>query len=215
MIEYTYKHSTKSGPKTVYMLSCEILTEVVNSHVFPDSLAELCRNGCINYNKKWCCPPNAKPFNILSKSFGRAIITCMYLHTDEFSHVQNKYLRIKAANMVLKKLSNRLSKEVEQALNGHALLNGSCNLCRPCNYKISLPCKRPEQMRYSMEATGINVENLLKEVFEFELQWYTAKSMPTYTSVVSCVLHNNMGGFDESLFTNKSFAELSCDARQK
>lgn len=205
---YEYRCLTKSGPKTVYIMICETAIEVLRNHVAPDVITKLCRDGCINFNKKWSCPPHAEKFDILSKPFSRAIITCMYIYTDEFCYVQNKYLRIKAANMVLKKLSNHLAREAEQTLGAYALLNGSCTLCRPCECKKGLPCKRPEQLRYSMEATGINVASLLQAVFGFELQWYSRDFMPLYTSVASCVLYNNTCRVDDAHFTNKSFANF-------
>jgi len=188
-MEYKCKHQTKSGIKNVHILLKESSVDIIGKHFHPSEVIELCRKGCINYNKKWCCPPLSELFDKLSNGYDRAIILCMYLFTDEFCHVKHKYLRIRAANMLLKGLSNKLSRGFESKLDGYALLNGSCNLCKPCGMKMRQHCKKPEKMRYSMEATGINVSNLLSEVLGFDLQWYSAERMPEYTSVASCVLY--------------------------
>ncbi len=45
-------------------------------------------------------------------------------------------------------------------------------------------------MRYSLEATGIDVSDLCFNCFKLPLQWYEKKSFPKYQGVVSVVLCN-------------------------
>ena len=52
------------------------------------------------------------------------------------------------------------------------------------------PCKHPDRMRYSMEATGLNVQRLSLDFLEHELLWYKDKTLPRYTSAVTLVLYN-------------------------
>lgn len=82
---------------------------------------------------------------------------------------------------------------------GYALLSGSCRLCKPCQCKEGLPCKRPNKMRYSMEATGLNVQQLSLDYLEHELLWYKDKTLPRYTSTVTLVLYNK-DFFQENMF---------------
>jgi len=189
-MKYEYRHYVKSGIKNIHILLEKASVMDIRKHFDPEIVIKQCRIGCINYSKKWCCPPHSELFNKLSKGFDSVVILCMYLYTEEFGHVTNKYLRIRAANMVLKSLSNKLSRKIESELNGYALLNGSCNICKPCNLKKELPCKKTAQRRYSMEATGLNVDSLLRDILKFNLQWYNPGYMPVYTSVASCVLYN-------------------------
>lgn len=68
--------------------------------------------------------------------------------------------------------------------------SGSCRLCKPCYCKMGKPCKHPDRMRYSMEATGLNVQRLSLDFLEHELLWYKDKTLPRYTSAVTLVLYN-------------------------
>lgn len=46
-------------------------------------------------------------------------------------------------------------------------------------------------MRFSLEATGIDVGDLLKKVFNFELKWFKNGKLPEYQSIVGGFLTNN------------------------
>ena len=72
------------------------------------------------------------------------------------------------------------------------LSNGSCRLCKPCGLKREEnKCLRPSKVRYSMEATGLNVSDICLTFFNHELLWYKDKLAPRYSSVVSCLLTND------------------------
>ena len=110
---------------------------------------------------------------------------------DKYLDIKNKYLALKAANVTLKTVIEKMARELEEQLKGYALLSGSCRLCKPCNCKIGKPCKRPQKMRYSMEAAHLDVNKISTEKLEHPLLWYKNKQLPQYTSTVSLVLTNN------------------------
>ena len=155
---------------------------------------EACRTGCPNFAKKRSCPPYSNDYENIAKNYCYALLICVYTDMEKYADIKNKYLALKAANVTLKTLVEKMARQLEEELNGYALLSGSCRLCKPCNKKVNMPCKRPEKMRYSMEATHLNVGIMTKENLGHELLWYREKTLPKYTSTVSLVLTNQLVG---------------------
>lgn len=151
---------------------------------------EKCRNGCPNYNKKWSCPPFSLSYDKVSSKYNNAIIISFSTSMDKYIDIKNKYLAIKAANVTLKCFIEKVSRKIEKEVNGYSLLSGSCRLCKPCQCKQQKSCKRSEDMRYSMEATYLDVSALTKEILSHELLWYENKVLPKYTSTVTMILTN-------------------------
>ena len=97
---------------------------------------------------------------------------------------------MKAANVTLKNLIEKVARKIEMEAKGYALLSGSCRYCRPCACKANQICKHPDKMRYSMEAAYLNVQAICEELLDFELLWYEKKILPQYTSTVSLIFFN-------------------------
>jgi hypothetical protein len=107
--------------------------------------------------------------------------------------MNRKYNTIRMANVVAKSIQRKAFKYTsEQELNKSTkyLANGSCRLCRPCNLIKNEPCKYPQLMHPSLEATGIDVNDLITNAFGFELQWYKKDKFPDYQCVVGGILTN-------------------------
>ena len=121
---------------------------------------EACKTGCPNYGLKWSCPPFSKVYDKLSERYKYAYILVFSTSMDKYMDIKNKYLAIKAANSTLKSEIEKLSRKIEDNQGGYALLSGSCRLCKPCNKKLGKPCKNPDKMRYSMEATYLDVSSI-------------------------------------------------------
>lgn len=155
----------------------------------------LCREGCINYNKKWSCPPYSPSFLSYSNDFNICLLILMSCPLSQFNYVKTEYMKVKTSNSILKSQSNRLSKFLENELSGKMLSNGSCRLCKPCSKKVSSgDCKHPEQIRFSLESLGLNVQSISQDFFSHDLQWYQSKLCPEYSTVMSGVLTNNILG---------------------
>ena len=152
---------------------------------------EACKTGCPNYGLKWSCPPFSKVYYKLSERYKYAYILVFSTSMDKYVDIKNKYLAIKAANSTLKSEIEKLSRKIEEDQDGYALLSGSCRLCKPCNKKLGKPCKKPDKMRYSMEATYLDVSSISKELLGHELKWYKKNCLPEYTSTVCTILVNN------------------------
>lgn len=106
-----------------------------------------------------------------------------------FSNIKNEYLRVKAANSMLKsradKYMHRLAEEY-----GRYISTGSCRCCKPCKFQSGEPCAHPKLMAYSFEALGIDVGALINVYFDYPLLWYKKGELPEYTSVVCGLLTN-------------------------
>ena len=147
---------------------------------------ELCKK-CKNYGKKYACPPNSPEFNTLCKKEGLFVV----LFKCNLEQIKNtsEYNKIRIANSVMKSRIDKLMRALEENLENKFkfLSSGSCRLCKKCNFEKQLPCKYPLKMRFSLEATGINVEKITKELFGLPLLWYNHAShkAPEYTCVVA------------------------------
>lgn len=107
-----------------------------------------------------------------------------------FSEIKNKYLRVKAANAMLKSRADRYMRVMADKY-GKYISTGSCRLCKPCKCKEGKPCAHPDVMAYSFEALGIDVGALVDRLFDYPLLWYRKGILPEYTSVVCGLLTND------------------------
>lgn len=209
-IFYTETPSTNIEVKVKYNISpSDELVRYEDKETFQN----LCEKGCPTYNKKWACPPFSPSYSKYSKNYTSALIICFYIGLGQFGYIKNDYLKVKAANSILKSRMDKFLRSLEGQYGGKLLSNGSCRLCKPCSCKDkNSGCKEPDKMRYSMEALGLNVGEISKNVLNHELFWYRKNQLPLYTSVVSCLLNNsgnlNLQTIEETLTT--SFAKNHC-----
>ena len=158
--------------------------------------SKLCKDGCKNYDRKWCCPPHSPGFSTLAQPWEKLYVVFLHIPMDGFSDVKNSYLRVKAANSMLKSRADKFVRIVSKN-NGRAISTGSCRLCKPCHFQKGEPCAHPRLMAYSFEALGINVNAMVTDLFTVPLQWYKTGVMPEYTSVVCGVLTNSSFSLDD------------------
>lgn len=192
MYQWSFQHKTPSSLITIHAKSIVVpakdLLSYENKHVFD----RLCRIGCVNFNKKWSCPPYSPSYSKLSDGYSNLLLILLYSYLDQFDYIQNKYTKVRAGNVILKSLAERSLRHLEKIFDGIMISNGSCRLCRPCTLKLGkTECKRPEKMRYSMESLGLNVIKISTDYFDHKLLWYRKKEVPLYTSVVSGLLTNS------------------------
>ena len=149
----------------------------------------LCKSGCPNYGRKWSCPPYSPGYSAYYKDYPHVLLVLFWCTLDQFSYAGTEIIKVKAANSILKSSIDRFMRSLAQEFNGVMLSNGSCRLCRPCSRKTGTDgCKRPEEMRFSMEALGLDVSSISKDFFDHPLMWYKNKKAPLYSSVISCLL---------------------------
>lgn len=152
--------------------------------------SRLCLEGCKNYNKKWSCPPLSPDYSFFSRGYQYLTLFVLCMEMEQFGHIKNGYLKVKAANVMMKSRIDRyLRTKLEM---GRMISTGSCRLCRSCKLNLGCPCAHPEKMAYSFEALGVNVGALTDAVCNHKLLWYSPGKLPLYTSVVAGFLSNYM-----------------------
>lgn len=190
MISYVLNHTTSNGTQNINLLIHIMPIEKVLSCTHEEEIRNCCKTGCVNYGKKWSCPPYSKKFSavVKSKEHDAAIVIVGYINLCDMEYISNPYQRVKAANMILKSKCEKIARNLESEFKGYSLLSGSCNLCKPCQKKRNLSCKKPTMVRYSLESTGVNVEELLENNCGYKLLWYKKGEKLPYTSVVTVIL---------------------------
>lgn len=153
---------------------------------------ELCKNGCPNYKMKWSCPPYSPFYHEILKGYGFLTVCALTVRLNQFDYIRRDYLKIKAANSILKSRADRMLRE-SVSENYKGISTGSCRKCKPCRCKLNEPCRNPSKVMYSFEALGVNVSHMVKDLFNFELQWYSKGLLPEYTSVVVGILSKEKG----------------------
>ena len=194
---------------SVQVKGCSLSSADVLKNYFEGSaIEESCKIGCPNYGRKWSCPPFSKPFPQIAGSYLSACLLCFSTEMRSYSDIKNRYLAVKAANVTLKSLIEQCARQIENETGGYALLSGSCRQCKPCRCKSGLPCQHPDKMRYSMEATALNVQRICHDFLDHRLLWYKDKKLPEYTSVVSLILCNqNLSCYDLEKLVNRVIVE--------
>lgn len=157
---------------------------------------ELCKEGCPNYKMKWSCPPYAPYYHDISKEYTFLTVCLLTVQLSQFNYINSDYLKIKAANSILKSRADKMLREnIEGKYKG--ISTGSCRMCKPCRCKLKEPCRNPSKIMYSFEALGIDVSSMTKDLFNFELQWYRKGLLPEHTSVVVGILSEEKVNVEE------------------
>jgi len=169
---------------------CLASSTEISTYVDKEKFDKLCLNGCPNFKKKWSCPPYAPIFMNFIANWNK--LFTIYIHTNmsQFFYIKNDYLKIKAANSILKSRADKFLRQMAVKY-GSYISTGSCRLCKPCKCKIGQACAHPELMTYSFEAMGVDVGELVAGQFQKPLLWYKPHYLPEYTSVVCGLLTND------------------------
>lgn len=183
--------STKSALIQYEVEICSLTPKECYSFEDKEKFRLLCADGCMNYKMKWSCPPYSPSFRDFSLSWDMLYILYLRVDTNQFSYIKNDYLKIKAANSILKSRADKFLLRMAKQ-HGRYISTGSCRLCKPCKCKINIPCAHPDKMTFSFEALGIDVGALADMCFQKPLLWYKPKILPEYTSVVCGLLTNEL-----------------------
>ena len=188
MYQTSFVNKTPSAEISIHVrltiLESQRLTQYENKR----EIEKLCE-ACPTYGGKWSCPPCSPAFSGYGlDKYPYAALVLFSCDLDQFSYTKTEYIKIKASNTIMKSRMDRLMRSLEQATDGVMISNGNCRLCNPCSKKKGEPCKKPDKLRFSMEALGLDVERITADVFSHELLWYRDKKIPPYLSAVACLL---------------------------
>ncbi len=160
--------------------------------IFDPKVQTYCINSnfkCPSYAHSWACPPET-PY--LEQELSQYIkFYLIYIKFNLASHIEN--IKIKNPKRNEKSIKNNLfmknllRDKLEQEINWFIdryqnsydvqliLWDGFCRLCfneknEGCTYDKGDPCRYPDNIRYSMEAVGIDVNQTVKNL-NFNLEW--------------------------------------------
>lgn len=157
----------------------------VDKQVFCD----MCLKGCKNYGKKYSCPPCSPDFNQLAENYEGLFVLLFKCDLNQINSTE--YNKVRIANSMMKSRIDKLMRALEGKSGGKFLSTGSCRLCKKCNLQSKLPCKHPKEMRFSLEATGVDCDFLSKKLFNLPLLWFRDGNAPDYTCCVTGLLCNS------------------------
>lgn len=145
-------------------------------------ITDLCRSGCKNYNFAGGCPPRAPNFDHIKNNNGFGVLLYGRFYSKykspKVKASTRPYVHYKFQDLILTSLLNKISNQVVSYIgkkNIIVLSNGYCMGCgsKKCSFKSGGNiCRNPDKRTFSLEATGINVQVTIKNVFDIVLQWY-------------------------------------------
>ncbi|MBK5254050.1 MAG: hypothetical protein JJE03_06305 [Peptostreptococcaceae bacterium] len=128
---------------------------------------------CPNYGKLWSCPPF--PFDVTVAFKGRteikvnAWVLDLKILSDEQAAVLNLNTIYEMNYLILE--------EEQKTPSSFAFYADSCVICGAdsCSRLLDKPCRHIDQMRYTLEAFGIDVTKMIYEKLDIELKWSEGK----------------------------------------
>ena len=164
--------------------------EFVRSCVDVPRLEKYCSE-CPGYGQSWMCPPFGFDVMVIWKWYSRIRLTGVQIFPDYDSVPAEKSTKDMITE-ALKYEKNKLANNIwacETATPGSmCFLAGVCGLCENCARKENLPCRNPENARYSIEGIGADVGIAARKYFNVELQWPVNGRYPEYYTVMMALL---------------------------
>ena len=135
----------------------------VSTLEFLQEIRDMCNpEKCRSYNKSWSCPPACPPVdeireNVKTYTHGIIVQTVGDLEDSlDWDGIMETGARHKEN---FGKMKNILDEENNQII---AMGAGQCSVCETCTYPDN-PCRFPEKMEVSMEASGLFVSKVCKD----------------------------------------------------
>ena len=176
-----------------------------------EATIKACRNGCTLYGRNGGCPPFSKKFSTICKKHFLVLYTKMLTEFYPPKVLNGPYYtRWVFVETFMTSLTNRIGKNLSSALDGYFLSSGHCGSCGPkrCAVKDGKPCRKPNARTYSLEATGILVTELMRNVFDIELQWWRHKEPDYVPKYMAKIVGLTREGPFEAKETEKAISEV-------
>jgi predicted metal-binding protein len=161
--------------------------------VFDPEVQSYCKNPdfiCPNYGHNWACPPEA-PYleeEILQNYQKFYLIYYRMEMTQDRKNNENKNDLNSRGPKVINSLQSysemrdKIEEEIAEFIESYSeeytdlriLWDGHCRACdkkgKKCTYDDDVPCRYPDDKRYSMEAVGIHVTETVENV-NLDIEW--------------------------------------------
>ena len=150
--------------------------------IFDDRSELLCKYGCKNYLRKYCCPPDSLVLKklIQKKKFKWVLLAATTFPLPDGTSPYRKLCYNRQKEHEIQKISTSLHDFFNIIGVDHVVLSGgACKKCQICSKTKGLNCKKPGQKLTSMEAVGIDCQKTMTNAgFPFE--------MPSLNSINRC-----------------------------
>lgn len=148
---------------------------------FSQDVRDACEaNLCGMYGKCWSCPPGVGKWQELRdhyKSYGHAFVFTTKHELEDSFDIEGMTEGRAEHNSTERAIEAALKKQDEKFEICGA---EGCSLCEKCTYPNS-PCRHPDLMHHSMEATGMNVVKLASDA---GIHYMNGVNTVTYFSVI-------------------------------
>lgn len=149
---------------------------------------DACCRVCPNYRSNWSCPPLPVPPMELWQRYDTLLLQCRRI--DVPAHLREQVFAPEELGQIAMDLLREQKRELllelltlEQEHPGSmALAAGSCDLCPAgtCTRSQNLPCRHPQQLRYSLETLGGDMGKALELYFDRKMLWAENGHLPEY-----------------------------------
>ena len=151
----------------------------------PSEFLARCRE-CPSFAATWQCPPLAA--DPLEEPFTEAVVVTVEVCLDEAERCSLAATDVmaRASALLCEELARRARETGGRTLCGI----GPCRLCdpQPCTRPAARPCRHPERVSPSLEACGIDVVTLVRDLHGICLQWGADGLLPaTLTATGACL----------------------------
>lgn len=65
-------------------------TSVLCGYIEEERLRKECEEGCVNFGRKWSCPPFSKSFLSIQKKYASAYLICFSTVMKDYADIKNK-----------------------------------------------------------------------------------------------------------------------------
>ncbi|MFX1496142.1 MAG: DUF2284 domain-containing protein [Promethearchaeota archaeon] len=144
---------------------------------FDPNVQNYCNNPkykCPNYNSSWACPPQAPYLEKTISKFKTFFLIYLKFNLTEFYKRSSFYSNEVDRDYMEKEIYDFLNDYNEIYVDKLILWDGYCRICskegKKCTYILKKACRYPNEIRYSMEAVGIDVDKTVKNV-NIILEW--------------------------------------------
>lgn len=210
-------YSTQNGNHYPLEIKSSLISsnEVVHDYT---RITNYCKTGCKNFNSGGGCPPKAPAFSKIAEQFPYGYIICAIFSSkwkpQKVKESTSQYIHFRFQDVILSKFLTNLGYTIKEHIGSGCLFlnNGYCMGCgnKKCSFKSGENiCKNPQKRTFSLEATGVDVEATLANIFDLKLQWYKNKN---YNEVQ--YMAKSIGLFVDSKEKQTLIHESLCDCLQ-
>ena len=145
-----------------------------------------CCSECRGYGKTWACPPyDFDPMELWMSYDSLLLYAKKVILPEEETAKERTHEELAAAyRELLEPVKRELLDELYEMERKHpgsmALSAGGCDVCESCTRPDGLPCRAPDNKRYSVESIGGNVLKSIEEIWGEEILWAQDGHLPRH-----------------------------------